>query len=222
MLWVGQFGIVNGEAREQTPWVGVYPDPGHADETSDIYLIVEPALPGSEEFCEELKEVVGSVFHKEKVSLTGGMLRALRSAHEQLREWNQRSLKEHRIAAGVSCAAISDRTVYLGQVAPCWAAYYRDGRLAIVKPTLLEAAEPLGLYDEFLPEFSRVELKGDGRLLLLSPALAESLAADDLTEALALSAEETLPALYRKGRSLPNCGAILVAAVDAGDTGQAA
>src|SRR5881409_2748227 len=120
MLWVGQFGIVNGEAREQTPWVGVYPDPGHADETSDLYLIVEPALPGSEEFCEELKEVEGSAFHKEKVSLTGGMLRALRSAHDQLRDWNQRSMKEHRIAAGISCIAVAGSSVYLAQVSPAW------------------------------------------------------------------------------------------------------
>src|SRR3989442_4413301 len=135
MLWVGQFGIADGEAREQTPWVGVYPDPTNAEVTSDLYLIVEPALPGSEEFCEELKEVVGSVFHKEKVSLTGGMLRALRSAHEQLRDWNQRSLREHRIAAGISCVAVHGNAAYLAQVPPAWAARYDGATLVVQRPT---------------------------------------------------------------------------------------
>ena len=220
MLWVGQFGIADGEAREETPWVGVYPYPVHAEETSDLYLIVEPALPGSAEFCEELKEVVGSVFHKEKVSLTGGMLRALRSAHEQLREWNQRSMKEHRIAAGISCVAVEGGSVYLAQVSPAWAAHYDGASVIVLKPTLPEAVEPLGLYDEFLPEFARCEFTDAGRLLLLSPTLAETLSLDDLAQALALPAEEALAALYRMARSSPNCGAVLVAAVANRDMGQ--
>ncbi len=47
-LWVGQFGMEGGEAREKTSWVGAYPDPGRAEEPSDLYVLVTPALPGSE------------------------------------------------------------------------------------------------------------------------------------------------------------------------------
>lgn len=213
MLWVGQFGIADGEAREDTPWVGVFPDAGRSEEPSDLYLIVEPAFPGSEEFCSELKEAVGSVFHKEKLSLTGGMLRALRAAHEQLREWNRRSLKDHRVAAGVSCLAVHERTAYLAQVSPASAILYSGGELATLEPSLPDATEPLGLFDEFWPQFSLFDLETGDQLLLLTPGLAQALAPDDLMAALALPAEETLGALYRGARSLPNCGALLVAAI---------
>lgn len=213
MLWVGQFAIADGEARERAPWIGAFPDSSPGDEPSDLYLIVEPALPGSEEFCAELTDAIGSVFHRRKASLTGGLLRALRAAHENLREWNRRSLKEHRVAAGVSCLALRGQEAYLAQVAPANAVLFRHDSLVPLEPTLPDAAEPLGLYDEFWPDFSRFELAEHDRLLLLSRALAQALPQQELAAALALSHEDALPALYRQARSLPNCGALLVAAL---------
>ncbi len=213
MLWVGQFGIADGIAREETPWVGVFPDRGREEDASDLYVVVEPALPGSEEFCSELKTAIGGVFHKSKVSLTGGVLRALKAAHENLREWNRRSLRDHRVAAGVSCLAVHGQEAYLAQVAPASAAVYHDAFLTVLEPAMQDAVEPLGLFEEFWPEFTRFEIQEGDRLLLLSPALAHLLAEDGIASALDLPAEEVLSALYLKARSLPNCGALLVAAV---------
>src|SRR3990172_2586925 len=154
MLWVGEFGIADGEAREETPWVGAYPEPGRGEDPSDLYLIVDPALPGSEEFCAEMKEAIGSVFHKTKVSLTGGLLGALRSAHEHLRDWNRRSMKDSRVAAGVSCLALQGQAGYLAQVGPAAAVLYRNRSLQQLRPRLPDALEPLGLFDDFWPDFS--------------------------------------------------------------------
>ena len=211
MLWVGQFGIAEGEAGEHTPWVGVFPDPSPGEGASDLHLIVEPALPGSEDFCAELAEAIGRVFHRRKASLTGGLLRALQAAHENLRQWNRKSLKEHWVAAGVSCLAVRGQEAYLAQVAPASASLYRRGTLWPLAPAIPDAAEPLGLYEEFWPHFSRFELAEGDRLLLLSPSLAETLPPRELAAALSLPAEEMLPALYRQARALPNCGALLVA-----------
>jgi len=221
MLWVGQFGIADGEAREETPWVGVFPeDPSgpsgggaRGAESSDLFLIVEPATEGSAEFCAELKEAVGAVFHGSKASLTGGLLRALQAAHENLREWNRRSLKDHRVAAGISCVAVRGHEAYLAQVAPASAVYSRAGHLDAIAPSLPDATEPLGLYDEFWPQFARFELEAGDRLLLLSPGLARALPPDEPAGSLALPAEEAIPALYRLARALPDCGAVLVAAL---------
>src|SRR5881628_259700 len=115
MLWLGQFGIADGQAQDET----------RGPEASDLLLIVQPATAESVEFCAELKEAVGSVFHKSKVSLTGGLLRALTEAHENLREWNRKSLREHWVAGGISCAAVRGNEVYLAQVAPAAAVFYR-------------------------------------------------------------------------------------------------
>jgi hypothetical protein len=214
MLWVSQFGIVAGQPQEFTPWVGLYPEDVRAPESSDLYLIVAPARPGSEQFAAELKEAVGAMFHKSKASLTGGILRALQAAHEHLRDWNRRSMRDHHVAAGVSCAGVRGQEVYLAQVAPASAILYEGGNVATLQPSLADATEPLGLFDEFWPEFSRFEMGLGDRLLLLTPALADTLSEDDSAAALALPAEDVLPALYRHARSLPDCGAILIAAVD--------
>ena len=213
MLWLGQFGIADGKAQEETPWVGVFPDETRGPEASDLLMIVQPATAGSAEFCAELKEAVGSVFHKSKVSLTGGLLRALREAHENLREWNRRSLREHWVAAGISCAAVRGNEVYLAQVAPAGATFYRGHETQPIRPQLADALEPLGMFDEFLPEFSLFEMEEGDRLLLMTPGLAQSLPGDGLGASLALPADGVLPAVYRQASALPDCGAVLVAAV---------
>jgi hypothetical protein len=213
-LWVGQFGIEGGEARETTPWVGAYPDPGRAEDPSDLYLVVTPALPGSEEFCGEMKDVVAETFHRTKLSLTGGILQALRGAHQNLRDWNKRSLAEHRVAAGVSCLAVQDGRAYTAQVAPASAVFYRAGEITTLEPELPDAREPLGLEDEFRPDFRRFDLETGDRLLLLSPALAEALSEDDLHDAFSRAGEDALPMLYRAGRDIPDCAALLVIVQD--------
>ena len=213
MLWLGQFGIADGKAQEETPWVGVFPDETRGPEASDLLLIVQPATVESVEFCAELKEAVGSVFHKSKLSLTGGLLRALREAHENLREWNRKSLREHWVAAGISCAAVRGHEVYLAQVAPAGAAFYRASEIRRVRPQLADALEPLGMFDEFWPEFSLFEMEEGDRLLLMTPGLAQSLPEEGLGGSLALPADEVLPAVYRQANALPDCGAVLVAAL---------
>jgi len=193
--------------------VGVFPDETRGPEASDLLMIVQPATAGSTEFCAELKEAVGSVFHKSKVSLTGGLLRALREAHENLREWNRRSLREHWVAAGISCVAVRGNEVYLAQVAPAGATFYRGHETQPIRPQLADALEPLGMFDEFLPEFSLFEMEEGDRLLLMTPGLAQSLPGDVLGASLALPADGVLAAVYRQASALPDCGAVLVAAV---------
>lgn len=219
MVWVGQFGVVDGQAQEETPWVGIYRDAERdVDDVSDLYIVVEPALPGSEEFVGEMKDAIGDIFHDSKYSLTGGILRALRSAHENLRDWNKRSLKEHRVAAGISALAIAEEEAYLAQVGPARALYLHNGQLQEIHPQVPEAIEALGLEDEFFPEFRRFEFEPGDRLLLLSPWLADALDGPELMSTLALSGEQALPRLYEKAKGRPNCGAVLVAAAPLTDT----
>jgi hypothetical protein len=211
-LWAGQFGIEDGEAKEITPWVGVYPDPGRAEVPSDLYVVVTPALPGSEEFCGEMKDVVGEAFHRTKLSVTGGILQALRGAHQNLRDWNRRSLQEHQVAAGVSCLAVEEERAYVAQVAPASACFYRAGELTHLRPELPEARRPLGLEDDFRPDFRRFDLEAGDRLLLLSPALAEVLDEESLRDAFSRTGEESLPLIYRKARDAGDCAALLLIA----------
>src|SRR3990172_4150872 len=157
MLWVGQFGIVDGEAREESPWIGVFPDTGRAEpeDSSDLFVVVEPALEGSEDYCRDLADVIGKQFRERRLSLTGGILRSLKAAHESLRDWNRRSLKQHRVAAGVSCLALRGGEAYLGQVAPAAAALLHDGSLERLGTRLPGPLQPPGLHEQFRPALIR-------------------------------------------------------------------
>jgi hypothetical protein len=215
MYWVAQFAVRGGEARPESPWIGAYPDPGRAEYASDLYVLVTPAGPGSEEFCTELKDALAEVYHRDKVSLTGGLLRAVQSAHADLEEWNRRSLRDQKVAAGVSClAAGEDGRACLAQVAPAAAVHYRPGRMEALRPALPEATEPIGLYDDLRPEFSMIELEPGDRLLLATPGLADALSPEEFRAVLSLEEEEVLPELYRRVRDLPQCAALLIAVVE--------
>ena len=216
MLWVGQFGIIDGQPREDSPWVGVFAESDRADpeEAMDLFVLVEPARPESEDACRELASTIGAKFRERRLSLSGGILRGLEAAHEELREWNRKSLKEHRAGAGVSCLALRGGACYLGQVAPAACVILRAGTVVRLAPQLPDAAEPLGLHEEFWPDLSQHELSEGDRLLLLSPGLSAALSDEELGEALALEPDETLPALYRKAKGLDRCAALLVALLE--------
>lgn len=213
MLWVSKFGIVEGEAVEDSPWVGAFPDPHRSEESSDLYVVVHPAIPGSEEFCADLRDAIGQTYQKKKVSLTGGLLRALQAAHEHLREWNSRSLREHQIGAGVSALAIQGREAYLGQAGPSSAVFYRDLAATEVVPEIPDAEGTLGTGDDFWPQFRRFEFADGDRIVLMTPGPAGAMGTGLLSEMLQLPAEEAVKELFRHLRNgTPgSAGAVLIA-----------
>jgi hypothetical protein len=211
-VWVGQFQLVGGEAQQNGPFAAVFPHRHRGDlEPSDLYVTVEPALPGSDEFCGQLLEAIGRFFHERKLSLTGGLLRALIGAHEHLRDWNRKSLKEHRVAAGVSCLALQGQEAYLAQVGPASVYLRQDSRARRVIPHIPDAVEPLGLYEEFWPAFTRYVLAPGNAVLLTTSNLASVASDEDIDAALALPPEEALPLLFRPARPLAHAASLLLA-----------
>lgn len=216
MFWVGRFGVVDGQPREDSPWIGLFPADarGGQEEAADLFVLVEPAGPAREEACRDLAAGIGVRFRERRLSLSGGVLRALQAAHEELRAWNRKSLKEHRAGAGVSCLALGGGSAYLAQVAPAATVILRAGALVRAAPELPDATEPLGMHEEFWPDLSRHELSEGDRVLLLSPDLSATFSDEELTETLSLELDETLPALYRRAKGLTRCAALLVAMVE--------
>jgi len=209
-IWVGQFCIVGGEAREQGPWLGVFPARGSALAT-DLYVLVEPALPGSEDFCQPLVAVIGRLFRQQRLSVTGALLASLRAAHNHLRDWNDRSLREHRVGAGATCLALRGAEAYLAQAGPALAYCRGQGKLRSLSPQEATAVEPIGIAAEFYPTFSRCQVTAGDVLLLTSTSLP-SIANDHVMEGLlALEAQDILPELYSLVRHLPEFAALLIA-----------
>jgi hypothetical protein len=207
--WVGRFSIVEGQVREEGPWLGAFPRQLPEDDSRDLYVLAEPALPGSEEFCGQLVEVVGRLFQKESLSLTGALLRSLRAAHENLREWNRKSLREHQVAAGATCLLLRGRTAYLAQVGPSLAYFYRDGQLTTVTPQDEGAQVPLGLAEEFRPHITRHDLEPGDLLLVTSSRLATIADETAVAGVLARGPDDALPELFLLTRDLLNFSALL-------------
>ncbi|MDP2949573.1 MAG: hypothetical protein Q8P22_08565 [Chloroflexota bacterium] len=209
-IWVGQFSIVGGEAREQGPWVGMFP-PTSRGLGSDIYVLVEPSALGSEDFCQPLVAVIGRLFRQQRLSLTGALLASLRAAHNHLRDWNEKSLREHRVGAGASCLALRGAEAYLAQAGPALAYCRQQGQLLVLSPQEAEAAEPIGIAEEFYPTFSCYQVAAGDVLLLATSSLASVADEEAMAALLAREPQDILPELYLRVRHLPDFAALLVA-----------
>jgi hypothetical protein len=209
--WVGRFSIVEGQVREEGPWLGAFRRQLADEETRDLYVLAEPASPGSEEFCGQLVEVVGRLFQRENLSMTGALLRSLRAAHENLRDWNRKSLPEHQVAAGASCLLLTGRTAYLAQAGPSVAYFYRGGQLTTLTPQEEEAQVPLGEGDELRPDVTRYDLKPGDLLLVASTRLTAIADEPAVAGALARGPDDALPEIFLLTRDLLNFSALLAA-----------
>ena len=208
-IWVGQFSIVAGEAREEGPWTGLFPP--RAGLGVHLYVLVEPASAGSAEVCQPLAAAIGRLFQQQRLSLTGGLLAALRGAHQQLRDWNQKSLRQHWVGAGATCLALRGSEAYLAQAGPSLAYCRQGGRLAAVAPPGLPACEPIGTAEEFYPHFSRYPVATGDAVLLTTSSLAAAVGEDVVAGLLSLPARDVLPELYLRVRHLDQFAALLVA-----------
>ncbi len=215
--WVGRFSIVQGRVEEEGPWLGSFVRQLQ-DESDELYAIVEPALPGSDEFCGQLLEVIGKLYRGDTLSLTGAILRAVRAAHEQLVEWNRRSLRQHRVAAGISCLALRDQTAYLAQAGPSLA-YFRqaDGGFTRIEPDETDPAEAIGLAENFYPQLSRHRLEPGDQMVIASTNLDQLADEETVAGILASGPDEALPQLYLLARSLEDFSLILITAFEQPD-----
>ena len=215
--WVGQFGIVQGQALEAGPWQGKFGLNPSGEEPVDLYVLVQPALPGSEEFCGQLVAVVGHLFERQDLSLTGALMKAITAAHENLREWNRRSLREHQVGAGLSCLAVRGTVAYLAQAGPSLAYLRHDAALTRLAPEDPRAGAVLGLADELRPQLRRYALAPGDLLLVASPSLDDVVDGVRLGELLSRDAEEVLSELYLIARDQPDFSVFLLSCFEEAD-----
>jgi len=212
-IWVGQFSIVAGDTREEGPWTGIFPP--RAGVGVHLYVLVEPVGAGSAEVCRPLAAAIGRLFRQQRLSLTGSLLAALRGAHQQLRDWNQKSLRQHWVGAGATCLALRGGEAYLAQAGPSLA-YCRQGqRLAAAAPPGPPTSEPIGTAEEFYPHFSRYPITTGDALLLASSSLTAAIGEDVVAGLLSLPPRDVLSELYLRVSHLDQFAALLVAILPA-------
>jgi len=211
-VWVGRYAMVSGQVREHGPWL-VDRMRRREDENLRVLILAEPVDARSAEFGHEVAEAVAALFSRESLSITGGLLRSLRQAHANLAEWNRRSLREHRVAVGVTCVVVRDDEVLIAQ-AGGGVAYIRQGGVTSRLATEgMPAAIPLGSDEAIEPLFTSASLT-DGQVLLLSSNAAAALGPRTIQNALDTGPEQALAQLFPHTRNLSDMTAVLVADLD--------
>ncbi len=212
-IWVGRYAMVEGQVREHGPWLV---DQRHPRDDGDVRLLVlaEPVDERSAEFCGEVAEAVAALFGREQLSVTGGLLRALRQAHANLAEWNERSLREHQVAVGLTCVAIREGEATIAQIGDGLAYVVTDGgaddparRLSTEE---LPGRAPLGGSEPIEPLFTTARL-GVDHLLLLSSAADRAVGVDAVLQSLTRGPERALAELFTRTRAVPDMTAVLIA-----------
>ena len=210
-IWVGRYGIVGGEVREHSPWL-VERERVREDDTVQLIVLAEPVDERSAPFCAEVAAAVAELFARESLSITGGLQRALKQAHLNLAEWNRRSLREHQVAVGLTCAVVREADATVGQLGP--GAVYVSGPEGVLRYGTegSTAAPPLGGEEAVQPAFFSVDLS-NSLLLLLTGHAEQLIGASAVVQALITGPERLLPELYRRSRGVPDMAAVALSAV---------
>lgn len=210
-IWVGRYAIVGGDVREHGPWL-VERSTRRDDEDLRLLVLVDPVDDRSAELAPDVADAVAEIFVKETLSITGGLLRALRQAHINLAEWNRRSLREHRVAVGLTCVAIRDGEATIAQVGP--GAVYIAGPEGVRRLSTEgeDAARPVGGTEPVEPQFFSTSLE-DRTLLCLTGSVDQLIGPNAIGEALRAGPERTLAELYRRTRGLDDMTAVVIVEV---------
>jgi serine/threonine protein phosphatase PrpC len=209
--WVGRFCVADGRVEEEGPWLGSLIRQRPDDDADELYVLIEPATPNSEEFTSQLVDVIAQLYQHDPLSLTGALTRSLRAAHEHLRDWNRKSLAEHRVGAGASCLALRGSEAYVAQVGPSLA-YVRtaSGEVRRIEAHDRDIEHALGLADEIDLRLTRLALE-PGDLVLVASSQLDAIAPEQHVErVLSRPADDVLPEFYLLCRDMPNFALVLL------------
>lgn len=209
--WVGRFCVADGRVEEEGPWLGSLIRQRPDEDADELYVLVEPVTDGSAEYTAQLVDVIAQLYHRDALSLTGALSRSLRAAHEHLRDWNRKSLPEHRVGAGSSCLALRGTDAYVAQVGPSLA-YVRSaaGDVRRIEPHDAGPQDALGLAEEIEPRLTRLALAPGDLVLIASSQLDDVADADHVERILARPADDVLPEFFLLCRDRPNFALVLL------------
>jgi len=216
--WVARFVVDNGRVTEEGGRLRTFQRRRLDESDVDLHILCEPSGVKGDELGAQALDAVGRLFLQDRLSLTGGLVRALLGTHQTLLDWNRRSLPREQVSCGVSAVAVSGPVVYLAQAGPGLAFLRQAGVLQRLRPAE-EAVAPLG-EGEVEPSVRRVELAPGDLLLAASPALERILDQETLEGLLGRGSEEALPELYLLTRDLPNFALFAVTCNDEPDAVQ--
>jgi len=207
-LQVGQFAIVDSEPVDRGPNAGVFHGKGPADDRAELYVLAEGTSPAGEAFAGHVVSAVGQAFATFDMSLTGSLMRLFEEAERNLRDWNQKSIAQHRVNLGVTALGRRGGQAVIAQAGPS-AAFHMHDRKVDCYFTQGPHAVPIGAGPAD-PQLTRIELKEGDRVLLVSSQVVPQLDVELIEGVLGLPTEKVLGNLYQLLKHVRNMTAVLV------------
>ncbi|MGE0601621.1 MAG: hypothetical protein AB7J35_19505 [Dehalococcoidia bacterium] len=207
-LQVGQFAIVDGEPVDRGPNAGVFRGKGPADDRAELFLLAEGTTPAGEAFAGHVISDLGQTFASLDMSLTGSLGRLFLEAERNLKDWNRKSIVQHRVSIGLSAFGRRGDQAVIAQAGPTVAFHLHHGQITEYFPEG-DHARPIGVAP-VQPRLTRISFDEGDRLLLLSSYAVRSLDNELIAGILGLPVEQVLPDLYRRVQDLRQVTAILV------------
>jgi hypothetical protein len=207
--WVARFVVDHGRVTEEGGRLRSFQRRRLDESDVDLHILAEPYGDKGPDLAAQALEAIGRLFLQDRLSLTGGLNRALRSTHATLLDWNKRSLPRDQVAAGITAAIVNGSVVYLAQCGPSLAYLRRNERLERLVPVDPAANVPFG-EGEIEPAIRRLDLAAGEMVLVASQSLSEVV--DDRTLAMMLDRghDEALPELYLLARDLQDFALFLI------------
>ena len=190
--------------------VGVVEGRGTGAERGDLFLVAEGTTPAGNEFAGHLVSRAGRSWKALDLSLTGSLLRLFEEAQRSLREWNERSVAQHRVGMGMSCLALRGGRAVLALRGPARVLHVSGATVTSHEPEEAEAA-PMNGTGPAPPRLVSLPVAPGDRLLLATTNVSEALDEELMGSILALSLSEILPDLYRRLTHLRDAAVLLVA-----------
>jgi len=208
-LQVGQFAIVDGEPVDRGPNAGKFHGKGPTDDRAELFIVAEGTTPAGEAFAGHVVSGAGHSWAAMDMSLTGALQRLFEEAAANLRDWNRKSIAQHRVSIGLTAFARRGTQAVVAQAGPS-VAFHRSGNRVQAYYADEEHGQPIGSGPATTPQLTRVDFAPGDRLLLLSTAALQEIDDEIIEGILLLPAEQVLPNLYHRLEHLRNLTAMLV------------
>ena len=207
-LQVGQFAIVDHEPVDRGPNAGVFHGKGPADDRAELYILAEGTTPAGEAFAGHVVSALGHAFNTLDMSLTGSLMKLFEEAERNLRDWNQKSIAQHRVSIGLTAFGRRGAQAVIAQAGPSVAFHLHAGRVESYFADE-EHGRPIGAGPTIV-QLTRIPFDPGDRVLLLSTASLGVIDEEIIAGILALPADQVLADLYHRLQDVRHLTALLV------------
>lgn len=170
--------------------------------------MAEGTSPAGESFAGHVISAAGHAWNTLDMSLTGSLRRLFSDADRTVRDWNRKSITEHRVSIGMSAFARRGAQAVIAQAGPGAAFHLHQGKVEAYHADE-EHNRPLGSGD-IDPQLTRIDFAPGDRVLLISTAALEEMDNELVSGILGLEGEKILAELYHRIQHLRDVTVLFV------------